>query len=356
RRQPQPAGRQCYGRELSQQRVGGKATGTAAPDRAQSDNNCRDVGELEQSRYRGGAKRPAGRRASDRAAIDRPRCQQRPRNRDRLYNARPTRGWRAARGHRRVHELPTGTDCRAGGPIQDPRDLQLARSGRCRRPDELRAQHYRCIPSSRHLCRTHPERREAGRSAGYAADEVRTGDQSHDCKGAWPRNSRQVAGTGRRGDRMTAKMKRRQFITLLGGAAAAWPLVARGQQAGSIARIGLLWPGDAPPVSPRVEAFRRGLRALGFLDWQDIAIELRYAQRGPEQLPELAAELIRLKVDVIFASGDLAPKVAQQATETIPIVAISDDILGAGVIASLSRPGGNTTGLTILSPELSAKR
>jgi putative tryptophan/tyrosine transport system substrate-binding protein len=150
-------------------------------------------------------------------------------------------------------------------------------------------------------------------------------------------------------------MKRRQFITLL-GAAAAWPLAARAQQAGNSGTIGLLWPGDAPPASPRVESFRQGLRALGFVDGQNISIEVRYPQRGPEQLPELAAELVRLKVDVIFASGDLAPKVAQQATETIPIVAISDDILGAGVIASLSRPGGNTTGLTILSPELSAKR
>jgi ABC-type uncharacterized transport system substrate-binding protein len=151
-------------------------------------------------------------------------------------------------------------------------------------------------------------------------------------------------------------VKRRQFISLLGGAAAAWPLAARTQQAGGISSIGLLWPGDAPPASPRMESFRQGLRALGLVDGQNVAIELRYAQRGPQQLPELAAELIRLKVDVIFASGDLAPKVAQQATETIPIVAISDDILGSGVIASLSRPGGNTTGLTILSPELSAKR
>jgi putative tryptophan/tyrosine transport system substrate-binding protein len=151
-------------------------------------------------------------------------------------------------------------------------------------------------------------------------------------------------------------VRRRAFITLLSGAAAAWPLSARTQQSGNSATIGLLWPGDAPPASPRMESFRQGLRALGLVDGQNVAIELRYAQRGPEQLPELAAELIRLKVDVIFASGDLAPKVAQQATDTIPIVAISDDILGAGVIASLSRPGGNTTGLTILSPELSAKR
>jgi putative ABC transport system substrate-binding protein len=148
---------------------------------------------------------------------------------------------------------------------------------------------------------------------------------------------------------------RREFIALLGGAAA-WPLAARAQQAGNSATIGLLWPGDSPPASPRMESFRQGLRALGLIDGQNVTIELRYSQKGPQQLPELAAELIRLKVDVIFTSGDLAPKVAQQATDTVPIVAISDDILGAGVIATLSRPGRNTTGLTILSPELSAKR
>ena len=149
------------------------------------------------------------------------------------------------------------------------------------------------------------------------------------------------------------QLKRREFITLLGGAAA-WPLGARAQQAGNTARIGVLWPGDAPPLSPRMESFRQGLRASGFVDGQNVAVELRYG--ASERLPELAAELIRLKVDVIFASGDLAPRVAQNATEQIPIVAMGDDFLGAGVIVSLSRPGKNTTGLTILSPELSAKR
>jgi putative tryptophan/tyrosine transport system substrate-binding protein len=151
-------------------------------------------------------------------------------------------------------------------------------------------------------------------------------------------------------------MRRREFITLMGGAAAAaWPLGARAQQP-KMPVIGLLWPGDAPPVSPRMESCRQGLRAAGFVEGQNITIETRYAQKGPQQLPELAADLIRLKVDAIFAFGDLAPKVAQQATQTIPVIAISDDILGAGVIASLSRPGRNTTGLTILAPELSAKR
>ena len=149
------------------------------------------------------------------------------------------------------------------------------------------------------------------------------------------------------------QLKRREFITLLGGAAA-WPLGARAQQAGNTARIGVLWPGDAPPLSPRMESFRQGLRASGLVDGQNVAIELRYG--ASQRLPELAAELIRLKVDVIFASGDVAPRVAQNATEQIPIVAMGDDFLGAGVIVSLSRPGKNTTGLTILSPELSAKR
>ena len=105
-----------------------------------------------------------------------------------------------------------------------------------------------------------------------------------------------------------------------------------------------------------MESFRQGLRDLGLIDGQNVIIELRHAPGGLQQLPEVAAELVRLKVDVIQASGDLAPRVAQQATTTIPIVAMSDDILGAGLIKSLSRPGGNTTGLTILSPELSVKR
>ncbi len=149
-------------------------------------------------------------------------------------------------------------------------------------------------------------------------------------------------------------MRRREFITLLGGAAA-WPLGARAQQ-GGMPTIGLLWPADAPPVFPRMESFRQGLRASGLVEGQNVAIELRYAQRGPQQLPELAGELVRSKVDAIFTGGDLAARVAQQATGTIPIVTISDDIIGAGLIASLSRPGGNITGVTILAPELSAKR
>ena len=105
-----------------------------------------------------------------------------------------------------------------------------------------------------------------------------------------------------------------------------------------------------------MESFRQALRQLGYIDGQNVTIELRYAEKGPQQLPELAAELVRLNVNVVTAFGDLAPKIAQQATGTIPIVAISDDIVGSGLIASLSRPGGNITGFTLLSPELTEKR
>ena len=152
------------------------------------------------------------------------------------------------------------------------------------------------------------------------------------------------------------QLKRREFIALLGGAAA-WPLAARAQQEpGNVPKIGVLWPGASPPASPRLESFRRGLREQGYVEGRNVAIELRCAERGFQQLPELAAEFVSINVDVILASGDFAPKVAQQATTTIPIVAFADDILGAGLVTNLSRPNGNTTGLTIFSSELSAKR
>jgi putative ABC transport system substrate-binding protein len=152
------------------------------------------------------------------------------------------------------------------------------------------------------------------------------------------------------------QVRRREFIALA-AASAALPLTARGEQSvAHVPRIGLLWPGVNPPVSPRMESFRRGLREKGFVDGRNVLIELRYAQEGPHRLADHAAEFVRMNVDVIYSAGDLAPKIAQQATRTIPIIAITDDVLGAGLISNLSRPGGNITGLTILSPELSAKR
>jgi len=105
-----------------------------------------------------------------------------------------------------------------------------------------------------------------------------------------------------------------------------------------------------------MESFRRGLREQGYVDGRNVRVELRFAGEGLQTLPKLAAELVQRNVDIICTFGDLAPKLAQEATRAIPIIAITDDIVGAGLVDNLSRPGANLTGLTILSPELSAKR
>jgi putative ABC transport system substrate-binding protein len=154
---------------------------------------------------------------------------------------------------------------------------------------------------------------------------------------------------------MKFALKRREFISLLGGAAAAWPIAARAQQP-AMPVVVVLNAGSVDQSTERLSAFGKGLARAGYIEGQNLAIELRYARNGLQQVPELAAELVRMKVDVITTFGDLTPKIAAEATSTIPIVAICDDIVGAGLVASLSRPERNMTGLTIMSPELSAKR
>jgi putative tryptophan/tyrosine transport system substrate-binding protein len=149
-------------------------------------------------------------------------------------------------------------------------------------------------------------------------------------------------------------MRRREFTTFLASAALVRPVQA--QSLHHLRRIGVLWPGPSAPPPPRMEAFDQGLRDAGLVQGQDVAVELRYSAQGVERLRELAIELIKLDVGAIVAFGDLAPRAAQQATTKVPIAAIADDVLGAGLVTSLARPGGNTTGVTLLSPELSAKR
>jgi hypothetical protein len=112
-------------------------------------------------------------------------------------------------------------------------------------------------------------------------------------------------------------MKRREFLSVLDSAAAMWPLAARAQQPRTRV-IGVLWPGTTPPASPRMESFRQGLREAGMIEGHDFRIELRYAQDGPQHFPELVAELVRIKVDVISPAGDFALRIAQQATSTMP--------------------------------------
>jgi ABC-type uncharacterized transport system substrate-binding protein len=150
-------------------------------------------------------------------------------------------------------------------------------------------------------------------------------------------------------------VRRREFITLLGGAAAAWPHAARAQQPAKVARIGHLDLGPASARASRVEALRAGLRDLGYVEGKDIVIEFRWAETV-EQLPELAAELVRMNVDVIFAPSSTMVEPASRATKTIPIVFSNHaDPIGLGHVASLPRPGGNITGLSELTTELNAK-
>jgi putative tryptophan/tyrosine transport system substrate-binding protein len=147
-------------------------------------------------------------------------------------------------------------------------------------------------------------------------------------------------------------MRRREFILLLGGAAAAWPLAARAQQSKKIPRIGMLWPN--PPTT--FGAMRQGLKDFGYLEGQNIAFEFRWAEGKLDQLPELAAELVRLQVDVIVTLAPQATLAAKQATQTIPIVFVAmGDPVASGVVASLAQPGGNVTGTTRMLSEMSAK-
>ena len=131
---------------------------------------------------------------------------------------------------------------------------------------------------------------------------------------------------------------------------------AEAQQAARIPRIGILIPASASFFLPRVEAFRRRLRELGYVEGKNIVIEYRYAEGKLERLPDLAAELVRLKVDVIVTTGS-AILSAKKASATIPIVfAAAPDPVGSGLVSSLARPGGNVTGLSLMAPELDGKR
>jgi putative ABC transport system substrate-binding protein len=150
-------------------------------------------------------------------------------------------------------------------------------------------------------------------------------------------------------------MKRREFITLLGSVAAAWPVAAPAQQPTKVALIGHLDLGPASARASRVEALRAGLRDLGWVEGKNIVIEFRWADTV-QQLAELAAELVRMNVDVIFAPSSTMVEAAQQATKTIPIVFSNHaDPIGSGHVASLPQPGGNITGLSGLASELNAK-
>jgi putative ABC transport system substrate-binding protein len=152
-----------------------------------------------------------------------------------------------------------------------------------------------------------------------------------------------------------ADMRRREFITVLGGAVV-WPLAARAQQAGKLPTIGFLGSSTPPAMSQWTTAFAQRLRELGWSEGGTVIIEYRYAEGRPERYAEIAAEFVRLKVDVIVTTVPAAPA-AKQATSVIPIVFIlASDPVGSGLVASLARPGGNVTGLSTQATDLASKR
>ena len=152
-------------------------------------------------------------------------------------------------------------------------------------------------------------------------------------------------------------MRRRNFIALLGGAAATWPLAARAQQAGRLPTIGYLGSGALATDSQRMAAFVQRLRELGWIEGRTVVIDYRWAEGRSERVADIAAEFVQDKVDLIFATGTEAALAAKKATALIPIVfPVAGDPLGSGMVASLAHPGGNVTGLSNLAADLAAKR
>src|SRR4029077_14981985 len=179
------------------------------------------------------------------------------------------------------------------------------------------------------------------------------GRQSQDRQGVGPRGAAHGHRPRRRGDRV----KRREFVILLGGAAGACRIAARAQQP-VMPVIGFLNSGSAAGREQHLAAFRQGLEETGHAEGRNVAVEYRWAEGRYERLPELAAELVRRRVAVIAATGgSVAPLAAKDATTTIPIVCVFDgDPVAFGLVASINRPGGNVTGISLVASIIEAKQ
>src|SRR5262249_20040981 len=224
---------------------------------------------------------------------------------------------------------------------------------RCRRADKLRSELVRCMAPARGLHRPHPQRREACRFAGSAANQVRVGHQLADGNNVGPRSTTDLTRPRRRGDRV----KRREFITVLGGAAVL-PLAASAQQSGQMRQIGVLMSfaeSDSQGQS-FAGALREGLEKLGWNDGRNVRIDIRWSASDAERLRAYAVDLVGSKPDVIVAGATSALARLTEATQTIPIVfAQVSDPIGGGFVPSLARPGGNITGFALYEYAIVAK-
>src|SRR5215472_4620295 len=234
--------------------------------------------------------------------------------------------------------------CRTGAQAPCAGGFRAALVRRGRRADGILPEVSRSVSQGCGVRRQNPQRRPAGRPACRAANPFRANHQYEDRQGARFNGAARIARPRRRGDRV----KRREFITLI-GSAAAWPLAARAQQRGKLPTIGFLGSTTASIASQWVVVFVQRLRELGWIEGHTVAIEYRWAEGRKERADELAAELVQLKVDLIMTYGTQCAQAAKQATNSVPIVfALPGDPVATGLVASLARFKGQ-----ILPPNVS---